>query len=102
MTIIESPKQLSLILIHKINKDYLRVTVTKSDDLNTVEYTIYKSRDGFHDDELMTDGIFSKEAMPKPVSEIYNATVTLTKYIKKNGYKTCNTIVQGKNGTKLK
>lgn len=101
MSIFEPAKKLTLLFIHRKDKTYIRSVVTKDDNMELANYAIYKSNDGFQD-ELVTDGIFSAEVMPKPGSEIYRASVNLANYIKKNGYKVCNTIVQTRNGVKFK
>jgi hypothetical protein len=101
MTGFESPKELSLLFIHRKNKDYIKSVVTKSDTTDSTQYTIYKSRDAFNF-ENTSEGIFATALLPAPVSEIYKSSVTLANYIKKNGYKVCNTIVQTKNGVKIK
>jgi hypothetical protein len=99
MSSIETTDKLSLLFINRKDKTYIRSTVTKVN--GDVLYHIYKSNDGIHD-ELTSEGIFAADMMPKPVSEIYSASVNLANYIKKNGYRVCNTIVQTKNGVKFK
>ncbi len=101
MISIDSPKSLTLLFIHRKGKSYIRTVVTKVDGVEDLQYSIYKSEDGFHD-ELTSDGIFAQEALPPPGKEIYSASVILAKYIKKNGYKVCNTIIQTKNGAKIR
>ena len=101
MTAFEPAKKLTLLFMHRKDKTYIRSVVTKEDGIDKIVYSIFKSNDGFHD-ELVSDGIFSPEVMPQPISEIYQASVNLANYIKKNGYKVCNTIVQTKNGVKFK
>ena len=101
MNTFEPAKKLTLLFIHRKDKTYIRSVVTKDDEMEVANYAIYKSKDGIHD-ELISNGIFSSEVMPQPISEIYGASVNLANYIKKNGYKVCNTIVQTKNGVKFK
>jgi hypothetical protein len=101
MTSIEHPQTLTLLFIHRKEKDYIKSVVTKVEGLEKFHYSIYKSKDGFQG-ELTTDGIFSPEALPQTGNSIFSALLNLAKYIKKSGYKVCNTIVQTKNGVKIR
>jgi len=99
MSSIDNTDKLSLLFINRKDKTYIKSVVSKVN--GEIHYQIYKSNDGIHD-ELTSEGIFAEEAMPKPESEIFAASGNLAKYIKKNGYKVCNTIIQTKNGIKFR
>ncbi|MEJ7692295.1 hypothetical protein [Daejeonella sp.] len=98
MSNFETPDQLRNIYIHKANKDYA-IAITSKSPANEIEYQCLISNNGFEGTPSLT-GIFSTELMPKPIGSIYAAAVNLSNYLRKNGYKECNTIIQTKNGVK--
>lgn len=87
--------------LHRKNKNYIKTETLKIEGTNKIKYTIYTSNNGI-DGEVTKSGIFSDSQLPEPDSNILKATINLNSYLRKNGYKECNTIVQTKNGIKFK
>lgn len=100
MSTFEMPEKYRNMYIHRKNKDLIEAEIAHDSKSGKVLSTIFRNNNGISG-EILTDGIFSTDQMPKTTGNVLRDTVTLAKYLSKNGYKGVTKIVQTKNGIKF-
>ncbi|WP_428327883.1 hypothetical protein [Mucilaginibacter sp.] len=99
--LLRGPDKLEHIYVHRKNRDYVIATLFRNNENGVIECQCSNSDNGLNRVPALT-GILAQDALPKTANNIYVAASNLSKYLSKNGYKSVTTIIQTKNGVKLR